>query len=223
MRRWLIAAAAAALVLAAGCAQEASPVLAPKGPGEGNSTVTDDPTAADDGSGRNDADTAYVRKMIHHHRQAVVMTDLVPDRAHRDGIEKIADRMEVAQGAEIDAMEQWLDKGACKAEPKETEPEEAEPGHDGHGGSDDPACPALDHDAMPGMATDGQLADLKDADGENFDALFVDLMTTHHEGAVTMAEQVVEDGEDTLVRQMANDVIVEQRTEIDRMAKILDD
>ncbi|WP_245928510.1 DUF305 domain-containing protein [Murinocardiopsis flavida] len=207
-------AAAAALVLAAGCAEEPAPVLAPKGPGEGNATVTDERTATAGGAKRNDADTAYVRKMIHHHRQAVVMTDLVPDRAHRGGIEKIADRMSVAQGTEIDAMEQWLDKGECKAKAEE-------PGHD-HGGSDNAACPPIDHDSMPGMASKAQLADLKDAEGKEFDTLFVDLMTTHHEGAITMAEDVVKNGKDTMIRSMANDVIVEQRTEIDRMDSVLD-
>lgn len=236
LRRWLVAAAAAALVLGtAACAAETPPVLAPKGPGESNSTASQErvDSASKDGE-RTKADTAYVRMMIEHHRQALVMTDLVPDRAHRGDIKTIADRIAVAQDSEIEAMEDWLredPQNPCAPDDEDGEGgdsgEDAGAGHDHGGGHDrggtEGTCPPVDHDDMAGMATDAQLDDLKDADGKDFDALFVKLMTTHHKGAITMAEDVLDKGSDPVVLQMANDVISEQRAEIRRMAEILKD
>jgi uncharacterized protein (DUF305 family) len=42
-------------------------------------------------------------------------------------------------------------------------------------------------------------------------------MITHHEGAVTMAAEVLGQGNNVLVEEMANDVIAQQTSEINRM------
>ena len=44
---------------------------------------------------------------------------------------------------------------------------------------------------MPGMATEAQLKKLRAAKGKAFDELFLTLMITHHEGAITMATDVM--------------------------------
>ena len=73
---------------------------------------------------------------------------------------------------------------------------------------------------MPGMATDAQLAQLRAAKGKAFDDLFLKLMITHHEGAVAMAVDALTDGNNIRVEEMANEVISQQTTEIDRMRKM---
>jgi uncharacterized protein (DUF305 family) len=70
---------------------------------------------------------------------------------------------------------------------------------------------------MPGMATERQLDGLRAARGEDFDALFLRLMITHHQGAVTMAAEVLSEGNNVLVEEMASDVIAQQTSEINRM------
>ncbi|BFO19435.1 hypothetical protein SHKM778_58230 [Streptomyces sp. KM77-8] len=107
--------------------------------------------------------------MIEHHAQALVMTELAPDRAESKKIVKLAERIGAAQGPEIEAMKAWL-KSHDKAERDE-----------GH---------AHDHATMPGMATQAQLKQLSAADGAAFDQLFLTLMITHHQGAITMATEV---------------------------------
>ncbi len=79
--------------------------------------------------------------MIAHHRQALTMTELAPGRAESDGVRKVAERISAAQKPEIGAMEGWLEN---------------------NGG---PRERAHDHHAMPGMATDAQLAALRKARG----------------------------------------------------------
>ena len=47
---------------------------------------------------------------------------------------------------------------------------------------------------MPGMATEAQIDELQAATGPEADALFVELMTAHHEGGIHMAEYAAEQG-----------------------------
>ncbi|MCT4353825.1 DUF305 domain-containing protein [Streptomyces sp. Je 1-79] len=142
----------------------------------------------------NAADHTYAQMMIVHHRQALTMTALAPERAGSDQVKKVAARITAAQQPEIGAMEGWLKANGGARE---------QSGHD--------------HHTMPGMATEAQLAQLRNAKGAAFDELFLKLMITHHEGAVTMATEVLGNGNNVLVEEMANDVIAQQTAEINRM------
>ncbi|MGW6558243.1 DUF305 domain-containing protein [Streptomyces hydrogenans] len=145
----------------------------------------------------NGADFRYVQMMVVHHRQALTMTSLAPTRAGSSQVRKVAERISAAQQPEIGAMEGWLES---------------------NGGPRDQG--AHDHHAMPGMATEAQLAELRAAKGAAFDELFLKLMVTHHEGAVTMAAEVLAQGNNVLVEEMANDVIAQQTAEINRMRSL---
>ncbi|MEW5632014.1 DUF305 domain-containing protein [Streptomyces hydrogenans] len=145
----------------------------------------------------NGADFRYVQMMVVHHRQALTMTSLAPTRAGSPQVRKVAERIAAAQQPEIGAMEGWLES---------------------NGGPRDQG--AHDHHAMPGMATEAQLAELRAAKGAAFDELFLKLMVTHHEGAVTMAAEVLAQGNNVLVEEMANDVIAQQTAEINRMRSL---
>ncbi|KOX12632.1 hypothetical protein ADL05_20515 [Nocardiopsis sp. NRRL B-16309] len=228
-------AAGTALVLlgASACTGDGEPVsgnvIAPGAPGESASPATADQIAAlAEEQGHNEADVFYLVNMIEHHRQALEMTDLVEERYERDGIERIADRISAAQGPEITAMESWLEENIF-GPARENEAHQNFCGLEGDGSHHDesgevPTCQLeVDHDDMPGMATEEELDDLAAAEGDDFDQLFVELMTTHHEGAVTMAEEVLEEGKDHTVLRMANDVIAEQNADINRMAEVLEE
>lgn len=93
------------------------------------------------------------------------------------------------------------------------------PRHDPSPATATPAAPAAGHDhgAMPGMATERQLAELTAATGTDFDRLFLKLMTTHHEGAVTMAGEALAGGNNVAVEEMATEVVATQSAEIHRM------
>jgi uncharacterized protein (DUF305 family) len=51
-----------------------------------------------------------------------------------------------------------------------------------------------------------------------FDALFIDGMTEHHRGAITMAEQALKESQRPELRQMAQNIVTSQQQEIDQMA-----
>ncbi|MET7650959.1 DUF305 domain-containing protein [Streptomyces sp. NPDC005486] len=171
-------------------------VIAPGKPGESNQTLSAQDAAdqrADDDT-PNSADVAYARMMIQHHAQALKMTELAPKQAESKAVKGLAARIGAAQGPEIKAMEGWLETY----------------GEDGASGEHE-------HTAMPGMATEAQLTELRAAHGKAFDALFLTLMITHHGGALNMAADVKAHGNNVRIEEMADDVIAQQTSEITRM------
>lgn len=172
-------------------------VVAPGKPGEPARTLSAEEAAKElPDDSPNAADRGYVEMMIVHHQQALEMTSLAPERAGSDPVKKLAERIAAAQKPEVDAMKGWQETQGVKN------------GSGGHG---------HDHGSMPGMATAAQLTQLRNAKGAAFDELFLTLMITHHQGAVTMASEVLTEGNNVLVEEMANDVIATQTSEIGRM------
>jgi uncharacterized protein (DUF305 family) len=163
-----------------------------------------------------DADVRFMQDMIAHHRQAVEMTALVPQRAGSASIRTLARRIEVSQDDEILLMRHWLDaRGAAVPDGHAHHGHHA--GHGAHGG------PATAHD-MPGMLTDAQLARLAAASGAEFDRLFLEFMIFHHEGALVMVADLFAAegaGQETEIFQFASHVDSDQRMEIDRMRRLL--
>ncbi|MDI1462684.1 DUF305 domain-containing protein [Catellatospora sp. KI3] len=175
--------------------------------GMGHGAVPDAAVAASaSAAGFNAADVMFVQMMIPHHRQAVELSDLAASRANDARVKELAAQIKAQQQPEIDTMLDWLDAyqqptpGASGMGP-------------GHGG---------DHGAMMGMATDAQLKALGQASGTPFDRMFLTLMIAHHEGALNMADQELVDGANPLVRQLAQQVVNSQSTEIATMRSILD-
>jgi uncharacterized protein (DUF305 family) len=85
--------------------------------------------------------------------------------------------------------------------------------------------PGMDHPMlMPGMLTPEQMSQLNRARGPEFDRLFLTYMIQHHQGAITMVEQLMGSygaAQDDAVFKFASDVNADQTTEIDRMGLML--
>lgn len=183
-------------------ARSTAPVIAPGRPGEQARTLAPgEAVTAVPSPSANAADVRFVQDMIVHHRQAVDMSLLAPSRAASDAIRRLAARINDTQELEIGMMTRWLREQGQRV-----------PEHHRGGG---------DHQGMPGMATPEQLDRLRAASGEDFDRLFVELMIAHHQGAITMATQVLSAGSHTTIQQLAADISVEQAAEIQRMQRLL--
>jgi uncharacterized protein (DUF305 family) len=179
-------------------ADSSAPVIAPGRPGEQAKTLSPEEAAtAVPSATANAADVTYVQNMIVHHRQAVDMALLAPNRAASAKLKNLADRIQDVQGPEIQYMSTWL-----------REQEQAVPDHHGR------------HDGMPGMATPEQLEALKAARGKEFDRMFLQLMIEHHLGAIEMSKQVLTGGAHIKIEELASDVSVEQAAEIRRMQEM---
>ncbi|MEL7540530.1 MAG: DUF305 domain-containing protein, partial [Pseudomonadota bacterium] len=107
---------------------------------------------------------------------------------------------------EIAFMQDWL----------ATRGEAAPSAHSHHGTH-------MSHEMM-GMATPAQMAELAAADGVTFDRLFLSLMVTHHDGAVTMVQDLLEQpgsAYDPVLFEFVNDIVNDQTAEIERMNDML--
>jgi uncharacterized protein (DUF305 family) len=177
-------------------AGQSGSVIVPGKPGEPNKTV---PATKGTVTPPSAADIRFVQMMVPHHEQALEMAALAPRQGSAEKVKALADRIDAAQSAEISRMQSLLRQYGQGA-------------HQGHG------SPAQPMDMrMPGMATPQQMAQLKEAGGKDFDRLFLTLMITHHQGALTMANEEMAKGSDVLIQEMAQDVIVTQTAEINRM------
>ena len=155
--------------------------------------------------GHTAADARFMQGMIHHHAQAVEMTDLVDSRTSSAAMRKLAQRIQVSQTDEITMMERWLS----------TRGEEVPSAHAHH---------ATDATLMPGMLTAEEMARLSAAKGQEFDRLFLGGMIKHHEGALVMVTDLFATpgaGQESDIFAFASDVDADQRMEIERMRGLL--
>lgn len=189
-------------------AEDDVPSVQPGAPGEDSRELTDEEAAAVEAPEHNDEDVAFMQDMIVHHGQALAMADLVEDRTERDDLPLLAERIIETQEAEIERMTEWLtDRDEDVPDPDDHE--------DHHGHADD---------TMPGMATAEDLDRLSEAEGPAFDRLFLDLMIAHHQGAVTMVEELylAGGGLEPVADQVARDAEADQNIEIGRMQELRD-
>lgn len=156
----------------------------------------------------NDGDLLFLHHMILHHEQALVMSDLVPERSERAEFHEFARYVKRAQAAEIALMQSLLDLAA--------ERDLRVPEHAPHG---DPP--------MAGMLSRAQMAALEAARGAEFERLWLDGMIYHHQGAIDMshaqqAQQTENARRPYGLAPLVEDIIVEQRAEIATMRGWLD-
>ncbi|MGH7584270.1 MAG: DUF305 domain-containing protein [Gemmatimonadales bacterium] len=158
------------------------------------------------------ADIDFVTGMIAHHAQAVLMAGWAPDRARDPSVKTLCARILNAQTGEINLMQEWL-----------RERHQPVPEPDPYGMK--MAMGGAEHEMlMPGMLNRDELDSLKAATGYDFDRLFLHFMISHHQGAVTMVQQLFAApgaGQDEWIFKFASDVNTDQSTEIVRMQKML--
>jgi uncharacterized protein (DUF305 family) len=156
------------------------------------------------------ADVAFMTGMIAHHAQAVLIAGWAPSHGASQSVQALCERIVVAQNDEIATMQNWL------RDRKLPVPDAKAPMmHD---------MPGMDHALMPGMLTAAQLAQLDSARGPKFDSLFLTFMIQHHQGALTMVDQLFNAPgamQDDVMYKFASDVSADQSTEIERMQKML--
>jgi uncharacterized protein (DUF305 family) len=155
------------------------------------------------------ADVHFMSGMIHHHAQAVLIAGWAPTHDASQSLRALCERIVVGQRDEIALASRWL-QARHEAVPQ------MDPAH--------AMMPGMDQGTMmPGMLTAEQLARLDAARGTEFDRLFLTFMIQHHQGAITMVNDLFSHGggEEEVTYKFASDIFADQTTEIDRMQKML--
>ncbi len=144
----------------------------------------------------NEGDLMFADMMIPHHEQAIELARILASTPEiADFSSSLAAFIERDQAREIEQMaawsQAWRDAGVSGS-------------RGGHG-------------AMAGMATPEQISQLDSLEGEAAERLFLELMITHHEGALVMAQDVLTTGSNSFIRTLAKHIAAEQEREIEAM------
>ena len=130
------------------------------------------------------------------------MSTLAETRASSAEVKTVAAEIKAAQQPEIDQMTAWLEEWGIPV----MSSMDAMDSHGSHG--------------MSGMLTSDQMQQLAEASGPEFDRLFAEFIILHHEGAIEMAEQVV-NSQEPRVKSLASEIIETQNKEITRLKELL--
>jgi uncharacterized protein (DUF305 family) len=69
---------------------------------------------------------------------------------------------------------------------------------------------------MPGTMSEAELRQLMATRHQDFDLMFLDMMTAHHQGAIDMANTELRDGALPEVKRLAQQIIDAQQAEIEQ-------
>ena len=196
---------------------EAAVVIQPGAPGQ-EGTIIEDADALSLGLGSHTpADVAFMQGMIHHHAQAIEMVELMDGRTNARDLIMLGKRIDISQQSEIKLMVNWL-----------KERDEDVPMMHAMGGSDGEHAGHAGHDMaqpmMPGMLSAEQMQQLRDSEGTKFYRLWLTFMIQHHEGALTMVDELFSNpgaGQNQDIFHFASEVDIDQRIEILRMQQML--
>jgi uncharacterized protein (DUF305 family) len=159
------------------------------------STITADPNRP--------FDQQFLDQMIIHHQQAVMMAQHMIADSDRAELRDLAQRIITAQQGEIDQMRQWRSGWYGTAEAGT--PQEA-------------MMAQMQSSAM-------NRAQMRQMMGGNvdLDRMFLQMMIPHHEDAITMAQQALEQAEHAEVKTLAQTIVSTQQAEIEEMQRYLND
>ncbi|MFC7487122.1 DUF305 domain-containing protein [Knoellia sp. CPCC 206453] len=161
------------------------------------------------------AEAGFSRDMQTHHGQAVQMSLLIAERTEDPDVRTLANDIMTSQQGQAGRMSGWLEVWGLS--PTGSEPPMAWMGSDHHGAT----SPAGESDAMPGMASVTDIANLTAARGVDADRIFLSLMIAHHRGGVEMADDVLARSDRTEVVTLARAMKSAQTSEIAVMEQML--
>ena len=144
-------------------------------------------------------DLQFIDTMSAHHQSAIDMAKMVDGKTQNAELKKFAGQIIADQSKEIAQMKEWREKWYAGK----------------------PAAKNMEMtgmmDSMKMMMGDG-MKKMETASGKDFDLMFVDMMTPHHAGAVTMAKEALTKAEHPEIKTLSNQIIKAQDAEIKMMA-----
>ncbi|KQU67400.1 DUF305 domain-containing protein [Phycicoccus sp. Root101] len=149
------------------------------------------------------ADVMFAQSMVPHHQQAVEMANLALTRASSADVKALATKIKAAQDPEIATMDGWLGTWGAPT-----------------GSADMNGMAGMDH-GSDGMMSQVDMTKLSQASGAQFDRMWLTMMIAHHQGALTMAKDVLTTTKDPRVRVLAQSIVDGQTKEITTMNGLL--
>ncbi|KWX02214.1 DUF305 domain-containing protein [Carbonactinospora thermoautotrophica] len=149
-------------------------------------------------AGHNAQDVAFARGLIAHQQRTIEMARLADKHAANPEVRELAEELEISQRREMAVVTGWLESWG----------ESPQPASDDAGGA-------------PGVMSEDDVRTLGEARGTEFDWLFLSMMIEHDLGAVTLARQQVEHGQNADAVALARTIEKSRNEEIAKMQKLL--
>jgi uncharacterized protein (DUF305 family) len=137
--------------------------------------------------GESPYDATFIDSMIEHHQGAVDMATLALEQAEHEELRSFAEAIIAAQTSEIEQMQNWRSQWFPDLAPTE------------------------------GMQMDMGQMTISEDESIPFDQRFIEAMISHHQGAIDMAQEAVEQAEHEEIRTLAKAIIEAQSAEIEQM------
>lgn len=139
-------------------------------------------------------DLQFIDTMTAHHTSALDMAKMVDGRTENPDLKKFAAQIIKDQEKEIAEMKVWREKW-FKGAPRAMNME------------------------MPGMMDSMKMdmSKLSNSKDKAFDLMFIEMMTAHHTGAVSMAKEALQKSEKPEIKTLAGNIIKAQEAEIKMM------
>jgi len=170
--------------------------------------------------GTSSPEAGFSRDMQAHHAQAIEMAMEIYRKTEDEELRALSYDIATSQAAQRGEMFDWLVRwGLPQAGGPMMQWMDTGSGHEHGGASSEPLTDAQARAAM-GMASADEIAALQAATGKAADCQFLTLMIRHHEGAIPMADALLELGSDPRALEVAQAMKTGQTAEIDAMRSI---
>jgi uncharacterized protein (DUF305 family) len=169
--------------------------------------------------GNTSAEAGFARDMQVHHIQGVEMAMIIRDRTEGEGVRLLGYDIATTQAHQAGQLYGWLVEWRLRQAGSQS-PMTWMMSSSQSGGEADRAAHGMGA-LMPGMATWAEMAELAEASGVEAERLFLGLMIAHHEGALEMAEAVLDRSDHPSVVTFADAILLSQASEIDLMTRML--
>lgn len=142
-------------------------------------------------------DLQFLDTMSKHHREAIDMAKMGQGKIEHAGLKGLATTIPTDQQKEIDQMKAWRDQWY-------------------------PNAPVAENMQMPGMSS-GMGMDMSSMQamkaGHDFDVMFIDMMVSHHESAMQMAQDALVKAAHPEVKTLAQQIVDKQKSEVEQMKR----
>ncbi len=152
-------------------------------------------------------DLQFIDQMTMHHEGAIMSSKHMISDSERPELRQLAEDIQQSQSEQIKQMQEW--RGEWYGDAEQTS-----------------GMPA---GMMEGMMGDGMMEEMMGGSmqgmmgGDATDAMFLRMMIPHHQMAVDMSEQALEEAEHPELKELAQTIIDEQSAEIELMQGYLDE
>ncbi|WP_251454363.1 DUF305 domain-containing protein [Microbacterium sp. Marseille-Q6648] len=168
--------------------------------------------------GADSPEAGFSRDMQVHHAQAIEMAMEIYRKTADDELRILAYDIATGQAGQRGEMYDWLVQwGLSQSGSPMMKWMDASPAGSGHDMSDGAAMTEEEARIEMGMASADEITALQDATGQQADCLFLGLLIRHHEGAIPMAEALIQLGSDSRALTVAENIKNGQTAEIDAM------